>query len=62
MAADGIHTIDTGKLCDYLQSTLDWFKGPLTADKFTGGQSNPTFKIESASGTYVLRKHRQVNC
>ena len=54
--ADGIHSIDTDRLCDYLQTTLHWFKGPLTAEKFTGGQSNPTFKLEAASGIYVLRK------
>ena len=54
--SDGIQAIDTDKLCDYLQSTLHWFKGPLTAEKFTGGQSNPTFKLDAASGTYVLRK------
>ncbi len=53
---DGIQTINTDSLCDYLQSTLHWFKGPVTAEKFTGGQSNPTFKLVAASGTYVLRK------
>ena len=54
--ADGIQVIDTDKLCEYLQSTLHGFKGPVTAEKFTGGQSNPTFKLTAASGTYVLRK------
>lgn len=54
--SDGIQTIDTDTLCDYLQEKLTWFKGPLTADKFSGGQSNPTFKITAESGTYVLRK------
>ena len=56
MITDGIQTLDIDKLCDYLQSTLPWFKGPLAADKFSGGQSNPTFRIDAASGTYVLRK------
>ena len=53
---DGIQTLNTDKLCDYLQSELSWFEGPLNAEKFTGGQSNPTFKITAASGVYVLRK------
>ena len=54
--AIGIHKIDTTKLSEYLESVLPWFKGPLTAKKFSGGQSNPTFQIEAVSGTYVLRK------
>ncbi len=54
--ADGIQSLDTDKLSEYLQSELPWFKGPLTATKFSGGQSNPTFQIKAASGTYVLRK------
>lgn len=55
-ATHGISTLDEAKLADYLQSHLSDFSGPLTATKFSGGQSNPTFKIEAQSGTYVLRK------
>lgn len=54
--ADGIQQLDHEKLAEYLQGSLDGFKGPLTAEKFSGGQSNPTFKVEAASGVYVLRK------
>ena len=32
------------------------FRGPVTATKFKGGQSNPTYRLEAASGTYVLRR------
>ncbi len=53
---DGINSIDEQVLAEYLQQHLNGFTGPLTATKFSGGQSNPTFKIEAASGTYVLRK------
>lgn len=53
---DGIHSVNTDTLCEYLESQLPWFKGPLKAEKFSGGQSNPTFKITAASGEYVLRK------
>ncbi len=52
----GIDTLDEAVLGEYLQSNLDNFKGPLTATKFSGGQSNPTFKIQTLSGNYVLRK------
>lgn len=53
---DGIHSIDEPRLADYLQTRIDGFSGPLTAEKFSGGQSNPTFRITAGSGIYVLRK------
>ena len=47
---------DTEKLARYLEEQVEGFKGPLTAEKFPGGQSNPTFCISAASGKYVLRR------
>ncbi|MEJ6772869.1 MAG: phosphotransferase, partial [Porticoccaceae bacterium] len=47
---------DTDKLAGYLENNVAGFKGPLKAEKFAGGQSNPTFKITAASGDYVLRR------
>jgi len=47
---------DTDKLAAYLEQQVPGFKGPLTAEKFAGGQSNPTFLIHSESGRYVLRR------
>lgn len=43
-------------LATYLETHVDGFRGPLTATKFKGGQSNPTYRIDAASGTYVLRR------
>jgi aminoglycoside phosphotransferase (APT) family kinase protein len=43
-------------LATYLQAHVAGFKGPLRASKFKGGQSNPTYRIEAASGLYVLRR------
>ena len=43
-------------LATYLQSALPGFVGPLRSSKFKGGQSNPTYLIEAASGNYVLRR------
>jgi aminoglycoside phosphotransferase (APT) family kinase protein len=43
-------------LADYLQANVPGFRGPLTSSKFKGGQSNPTYLIEAASGKYVLRR------
>ena len=44
------------KLTVYLEAHIEGFKGPITLDKFPGGQSNPTFKVSAQSGIYVLRK------
>src|SRR5262252_8763013 len=43
-------------LATYLEAHIPGFRGPLTATKFKGGQSNPTYLIEAASGRYVLRR------
>lgn len=50
-----VNTLNEKHLATYLEAQLSGFTGPLTATKFSGGQSNPTFKIDAASGTYVLR-------
>ncbi len=51
-----VDSLDEAALANYLEKNMQGFKGPLTASKFAGGQSNPTFKIEAASGNYVLRR------
>ena len=50
------HSFDEARLAAYLSEHVEGFRGPLTAHKFAGGQSNPTFHIEAASGDYVLRR------
>jgi aminoglycoside phosphotransferase (APT) family kinase protein len=49
-------TLPVDTLAAYLESQVSDFRGPLTATKFKGGQSNPTYLIEAASGKYVLRR------
>ena len=51
-----IAMLDESLLADYLEANVPGFKGPLNATKFPGGQSNPTFRIDADSGTYVLRR------
>ena len=48
--------IDIDKITVYLEEYVEGFKGPMTLEKFSGGQSNPTFKVKAASGIYVLRR------
>ncbi|MES2095856.1 MAG: phosphotransferase family protein [Pseudomonadota bacterium] len=48
--------LDEAKLTAWMQAHVEGFEAPLTYSKFAGGQSNPTFKIDSPSGQYVLRR------
>jgi aminoglycoside phosphotransferase (APT) family kinase protein len=43
-------------LAEYLRQHVPGFFGPIVVTKFPGGQSNPTYKIDAASGRYVLRR------
>lgn len=51
--ADGV--VDAGLLA-YLEENVAGFRGPAKMAKFSGGQSNPTYKLSAASGEYVLRR------
>ncbi len=51
-----VHTLDTARLAEYLREHMPGFEGPLSAEKFAGGQSNPTFLLTAGSGQYVLRR------
>lgn len=37
-------------------SHVEHFQGPLTVHQFKGGQSNPTYLLESPSGKFVMRR------
>src|SRR5437764_13870141 len=40
----------------WLGSHVAGFRGSVAAERFAGGQSNPTYKLTAASGNYVLRR------
>src|SRR5881394_4401322 len=40
----------------WLGSHVAGFRGPVSAERFAGGQSNPTYRLTAASGQYVLRR------
>lgn len=48
--------LDTDLLSDYLSKHINGFEGPLTAEKFAGGQSNPTYLLSTPKQKYVLRR------
>jgi aminoglycoside phosphotransferase (APT) family kinase protein len=49
------HEFDERNLADYLARHLEGFRPPLTVRQFRGGQSNPTFLLDTGNGRYVLR-------
>jgi aminoglycoside phosphotransferase (APT) family kinase protein len=51
-----IHRFDPEPLQEYMLSHVEGFHGPLTVLQFRGGQSNPTYLLESPSGKYVMRR------
>lgn len=50
------HRFDADRLDEYLTSHLDGYAGPLTVSQFKGGQSNPTYLLETPGRRYVLRR------
>lgn len=44
------------ELTAWMETHVDGFRGPLTLSRLAGGQSNPTWRVDAASGSYVLRQ------
>jgi aminoglycoside phosphotransferase (APT) family kinase protein len=49
-------SLDISRLTPYLEQHLPGFRGPVHATKFPGGQSNPTWLLDTPGGRYVLRR------
>jgi aminoglycoside phosphotransferase (APT) family kinase protein len=47
---------DWNALGRWLERHIAGFRGPFTLAKFESGQSNPTYRLDAASGAYVLRR------
>src|SRR5215472_4494611 len=47
---------DEARLADYLRANVKGFSGPVAVRQFKGGQSNPTYLIETPQRRYVLRR------
>ena len=48
--------LDESALTAWMADTIDGFAGPIRLSKFKGGQSNPTYRIDTPSQAYVLRR------
>ena len=56
MTTPGQHDLPLARLESWLHDHVDGFRGTLAAEQFEGGQSNPTYKLLSDVGSYVLRR------
>ena len=48
--------IDEARLGEWMAANVAGYAGPLAITRFAGGQSNPTFKLETPGKAYVLRR------
>lgn len=56
MAVQDKQRFDVGALEAWMRAHVAGFAGPLEVEQFRGGQSNPTFRLASPSGRYVMRR------
>jgi aminoglycoside phosphotransferase (APT) family kinase protein len=50
------HRLDEAKLAQWMQGNVEGYNGPLTVLQFKGGQSNPTYRLDTPQISYVLRR------
>ena len=48
--------IDLDRLAEWMRKHVAGFEGPIAYAKFAGGQSNPTYRLDTPAGAYVLRR------
>jgi len=47
---------DQARLARWMELEVPGFAGPLTVSQFKGGQSNPTYRLDTAQASFVLRR------
>src|SRR5580698_6694294 len=50
------HRIDEQHLDGWLRDNVEGYQGPLTVLQFKGGQSNPTYRLDTPGRSYVMRR------
>jgi aminoglycoside phosphotransferase (APT) family kinase protein len=50
------HRIDEISLDRWLKDNVEGYQGPLTVLQFRGGQSNPTYRLDTPGRSYVMRR------
>ena len=50
------HRFDETRLAAWMAEHVEGYVGPLRVEQFKGGQSNPTYRLVTSAGAYVLRR------
>jgi aminoglycoside phosphotransferase (APT) family kinase protein len=50
------HRFDEAGLETWMRENVEGFAGPLTVSQFKGGQSNPTYRLDTPGRSYVMRR------
>jgi len=50
------HRVNEANLDAWMKENVEGYQGPLKVLQFKGGQSNPTYKIETPTRNYVMRR------
>jgi aminoglycoside phosphotransferase (APT) family kinase protein len=50
------HRIDELRLESWMRDHVEGYQGPLTVLQFKGGQSNPTYRLNTPGRSYVMRR------
>ncbi|MEC9151248.1 MAG: phosphotransferase family protein, partial [Pseudomonadota bacterium] len=48
--------MDLDALTAWFEAHVEGYEGPISYTKFKGGQSNPTYRIDTPGRSYVLRR------
>jgi aminoglycoside phosphotransferase (APT) family kinase protein len=50
------HRVDEARLDGWMRENVEGYQGPLTVLQFKGGQSNPTYRLNTPGRAYVMRR------
>ena len=50
------HRVDEARLDGWMREHVEGYQGPLTVLQFKGGQSNPTYRLDTPGRSYVMRR------
>ncbi len=56
MEVEERHRIDDVRLDAWMRENVEGYRGPLTVLQFKGGQSNPTYRLNTPTKSYVMRR------
>lgn len=56
MEVEERHRIDDVRLDAWMCENVEGYRGPLTVLQFKGGQSNPTYRLNTPTKSYVMRR------